>query len=401
MYEIRYEVSAAEWDAFVEAHPAGDLLQLSAWAEAKKPGWQSARVGIYSEGRLCAGAQLLFRRLPLPGFSYTLCYAPRGPLVDLHNSELTDTCLTAIEAYARKHGALSLCFDPAILRSEWEAELLPRLGKRGYKHAGFSTEMNEIQPRCNMMLDLSRSLEERRSGYASSLRNKVNKAARTNYVRQRLDEGELGEFFTILQETGERDHIGVRNQGYYESLLKAFKLEGREDFHVLSLPRPDALAWLEEQLAKKPGDEALLAEKAYVEGYPKENIPLACSAVLYCGKHAYYLYGGSSNHLRKMYPVFGLLPPVMEDAIAHGCTIFDFGGVSGETDVSKDPRHGGLYTFKRQWGAELVEYVGEFEKPLRPLLHGLFRLALRLRKKLRAPGHSGRQFEKENLKKQE
>lgn len=393
MNKIVYDVPDKEWDEYVESHPAGDLLQLSGWARTKAPQWSSGRVALRgADGQLVAGAQLLFRRLPLPGLKRYICYVPRGPLVDFQNAGLVTEFLDAMEAYAKKRGALSITLDPALRRDPWAESLLKLFGSRGYDHGGFTFEMTEIQPRFNMMLDIAQSEEDRRKGYSSSLRTKINRAARLPFVRKVCGPGELEDFFAVMEETGARDKIGVRTRAYYEGLLKAFEADGRQCFSVIYLSRQAALDFIREKYEQKPDDQ-LAKDIAFLEKETREEIPLACTAMLYCGKHAYYLYGGSSSRLRKTLPVFRLMPMSIDDAIARGAEIFDFGGVSGETDVKKDPRHGGLYMFKRLWGPEMVEYVGEFSRPLRPVMNKLFNAALGLRKKLRKSGRTDRQLQ--------
>ncbi|OQY22451.1 MAG: hypothetical protein B6I34_05820, partial [Anaerolineaceae bacterium 4572_32.1] len=56
----------ARWDTFVTQSPAGHLLQSSRWGELKaRFGWQVERLALEQGGELRAGAQILFRRLPL------------------------------------------------------------------------------------------------------------------------------------------------------------------------------------------------------------------------------------------------------------------------------------------------------------------------------------------------
>ncbi|MEK7328622.1 MAG: peptidoglycan bridge formation glycyltransferase FemA/FemB family protein, partial [Chloroflexota bacterium] len=59
-------ITTSAWDAFVESHPHGHILQTSAWAGLKCAfGWSAARVDVRESGKLVAGAQILFRPLPL------------------------------------------------------------------------------------------------------------------------------------------------------------------------------------------------------------------------------------------------------------------------------------------------------------------------------------------------
>ena len=60
----------------------------------------------------------------------------------------------------------------------------------------------------------------------------------------------------------------------------------------------------------------------------------------------------------------------MEYAKSQGATQYDFGGVSIDLDED-DPQHG-LYQFKKVWGTELSEKVGEFDYVLKPIQYALF-----------------------------
>ena len=52
-------------------------------------------------------------------------------------------------------------------------------------------------------------------------------------------------------------------------------------------------------------------------------------------------------------------------AIRSGCRIYDFRGVSGNTDKS-DPLYG-LYRFKKGFGGNQVEFAGEADLAIKPV----------------------------------
>lgn len=408
-------VSDGEWDTWVEQHPYGDLLQSSAWATLKEPTWRRDRFAVRDgAGQLVAGAQLLLRALPGTGGKLLLAYASRGPILDWNNPALLQLTLEELERRAKAAGAIRLILDPPLYREDWAEHLLPILRKRGYLHAGWGTDMVEIQPRCNRMIPILPTAEAQLAAFSPKLRYTLKRAAKQPFVIHKLQPGELQTFFALLLETGKRDQIGVRTEAYYDKLLRLFDAEDRADFTLLSLQRQPALEQLtanrksleaelranrkalsratqaEKQEALRENTAALeraLAkieeEREELEGYPQDEIPLACAALLYSAAHCYYLYGGTSDRFRSTLPVYALLPDALERARKRGCTLFDFGGVSGELDPEKDPRHGGLELFKRKWGGDPIEYVGEFTLPLRPFWSRLWDAAVEIRKKLR------------------
>lgn len=413
------EPTEAEWEAFVETQPNGDVLQLPAWAHTKQPLWQVKRLALrHTQKGLVAGAQVLLRALPFPFHRSFMGYIPRGPILDWADESLRSFFLRGLTQQARNWGCISLTMDPALLRTDWEAVLLPNLRKLGFSHAGFGYEMEEIQPRFCRILFLGNEEETeavRNKRFFPNTRNLIRRAQRLPFQFVDLHAGELDAFWTLMQETGKRDHIGVRNQAYYDRLLHSFSAHNRVDCLLATLDRQaalednhkqiqqqeqalkrvqgkrsrnaDAYARLEEEERSCQKALANLQEQAQeLEAASEDSIPLACALLLYCGKRCTYLYGGSSDRLRSTAPVYALLPEAFRRAQARGCTEFDFGGVSGIADPAQDPAHGGLTIFKRQWDTEEIEWIGEFRISLSPIRDALLQTLVRWRKRLRRPG---------------
>src|SRR5215210_2500368 len=68
-------VSLSEWNQYLQSHPKAHLLQTGEWGELKSGfGWEPVRM-ISGE----AGAQILFRKLPL---GFTIGYVPKPVIGD-------------------------------------------------------------------------------------------------------------------------------------------------------------------------------------------------------------------------------------------------------------------------------------------------------------------------------
>ena len=106
-------------------------------------------------------------------------------------------------------------------------------------------------------------------------------------------------------------------------------------------------------------------------------------AILY-GDKVWYLYGASSNDNRKAMPNYLLQWEMIRWSIEAGCKIYDFRGVSG--DISEDNPLYGLYRFKKRFGGDFVEFVGEYELPIKPFIGKIvdksLHFAIELRRKL-------------------
>ena len=64
---------------------------------------------------------------------------------------------------------------------------------------------------------------------------------------------------------------------------------------------------------------------------------------------------------------------MIQYAIENGFEMYDFRGVSGVVD-EHHPQYG-LYRFKKGFGAEFTEFIGEVYLPFKPLTYRLYKFA--------------------------
>ena len=116
--EIRHSAQAdwddTVWDAFVAGHPQAHPLQLAAWGRLKSEfGWEAVRLGVATDGRLRAGAQILFRKLPRLGFlPLRVAYVPKGPLVNWEDDSELDLLFSSLHRFCAQRGAILLKVEP-------------------------------------------------------------------------------------------------------------------------------------------------------------------------------------------------------------------------------------------------------------------------------------------------
>jgi lipid II:glycine glycyltransferase (peptidoglycan interpeptide bridge formation enzyme) len=89
---------------------------------------------------------------------------------------------------------------------------------------------------------------------------------------------------------------------------------------------------------------------------------LAAHTMNVVGRRVWYQSGGSANHRREVRPSHILQWTMMRDAQNFGADRYDMRGVSSCLDP-EDPAFG-LLRWKLGTGGELVETVGEWERPL-------------------------------------
>ncbi len=160
--------SAIAWDAFVDRHPAGHLLQTSAWGELKSRfGWRAEPVAVADgTGDLVAGSLLLYRKVA----GLTLAYAPKGPLTDWRNRPQTEALLAAIRAQAKRNGAAFLKIEPDLPDTAENQNLLASYG--------FRPSPQTVQPRSTIVLDISGDEDEILARMKSKWRYNIRLAGR-------------------------------------------------------------------------------------------------------------------------------------------------------------------------------------------------------------------------------
>ena len=131
-------------------------------------------------------------------------------------------------------------------------------------------------------------------------------------------------------------------------------------------------------------------EKMYDELAPKhmkvlmayhDGKPIAGIIPIMYGKKVWYLYGASSNKDRNLMPNYLLQWTMIQEAIKNNCDMYDFRGVSGVVDENH-PQYG-LYRFKKGFGADFTEFIGEVYLPFKPLTYKLYKISEKIFKTLR------------------
>jgi peptidoglycan pentaglycine glycine transferase (the first glycine) len=339
--EIDRHPPAQEWDAFVAAHPNGHLLQTSAWGQLKSAfGWSASRVAVRTGDAIAAGAQILFRRLPLGA---TLAYVPKGPLVDWADEEVLQALTGALAQKGHSQRAIMLKIEPDLLDSASPPQLA---------ELGFQAARQTIQPRRTILVDISSDEGAILGAMKSKTRYNIRLAERKEV---RVFEGsrqDVDVFARLMDVTGERDSFGVHSLAYYRLAYDLFQ----------------------------PLDMARLFIARY------EEQPIAGLMAFASGQKAWYMFGASGNEHRERMPNYALQWAAIRWARSRACHTYDLWGVpDAEEEVLEAQFTGrqdglwGVYRFKRGFGGRLVRYVGAFDHVYNQALYRLYHLALRLR----------------------
>ncbi|MDQ4078601.1 MAG: peptidoglycan bridge formation glycyltransferase FemA/FemB family protein [Chloroflexota bacterium] len=343
-YQTTTAIPDAVWEGFVANEPLGSFLQSAAWGEFKeKWGWRARRVAVRRDGVLAAGAQVLFRPLPL-GRSFA--YIPRGPILPDDDRSLLATLLNEVHQLCRAEGALLLTVEP-----NWP---LPTEGEERLKSLRFREAITTIQPSATIVLDIRPPEEEILMQMHSKWRYNIRLSGRKEVKVRTGGAEDFDIYHNLTATTGTRNDFATRPRGYYEDMWAAFQ-----------------------------PDRACLFIAEY------ENRPLAAIIVVRVGKRATYLYGASSNEERNRMPNHALQWAAIRWARTEGCHWYDFWGIPPEVPVDGEVEEygeGGLwgvYRFKQGFGGQVVKYPGAFDYPYSRLGYFLYK---QYRKRMHAEG---------------
>lgn len=332
---------------FVNNHPRGHFLQLWEWGQVKKGmGWESLPLIVEQDGIIEASLLILKRPIPLPGLNKCIFYSPRGPVVDADNEELCAVLFEGARKVARENGAIFLKIDPDVPTGDEQLDEV--LLKNGLKKNDTGLDFDGVQPRFVFRLDLSPDENTLLDNMHSKWRYNIRLASRKGVVIRPVEnKNELGVFYEILQETAQRDQFLIRGYEYFE--------------------------WIWDYMVESGFAKLFLAE------YEGEII--AATLAMISGDKAWYLYGASSNRHRNLMPNYLIQWEMIRWAREQGCTLYDFRGVSG--DLNEDNPLYGLYRFKKGFGGEFTEFIGEWDQIYSPVFYWLFNHVLPIYLKIR------------------
>ncbi|MCS6882549.1 MAG: peptidoglycan bridge formation glycyltransferase FemA/FemB family protein [Oscillochloridaceae bacterium] len=340
------EPDPTTWNAFVDAHPQGSLLQHGAWGELKTgSGWRARRIAVLgADGDPIAGALLLIRAR----YGLSVAYTPRGPLFS-GDPVVDRLLLDGLERVARRARAVLLRLEPNLLEDDPAADALHTwLLLQGLQ------PVQTIQPRSSIHIDLRPSEERLLTACSKGHRADIRRAERHGVVVRSGDVTDLPVFFVLMQGTGKRAQFGVHSEAYYRAAWRLFQ------------PRSCLL------IAEVEG-QAAAAHLIFADA--------RAGRYLYSGANEVGLRSGA-NHLLTWH--------AMRWARAQGCTCYDLWGIPDalgraatapdaesraalENAARRDPLIG-VYRFKKGFGGKIVRYLPAYDQVL---LAPLYPLALR------------------------
>jgi len=371
-------ISPAEHLEFLRKHTAqggsASFLQTPAWGRVKSE-WRRESVGWFrpgAGGEEQAGVALVLYR-QLPKVKRYLAYLPEGPVIDWDTDHLSDW-LAPMTRHLAGRGAFGVRMGPPVVTRRWTADAVKkgvaddavrRLGEvppseRSQTGARVVSQLRELgwrqqavdggfaagQPQYNFQIPLTgRTEDEVLKGMNQLWRRNIKKADKAGVEVAHGTVEDLTLFHGLYVHTAERDHFTPRPLAYFRTMFDALLAE-----------EPDRVRLY---LARHEGD--LVAATIWVR----------------VGGHTWYSYGASSTEKRDVRGSNAIQWAMIRDSLACGADVYDLRGITDTLDP--DDPHVGLIQFKVGTGGEAVEYAGEWDLPVNPLIYKAFDVYMKRR----------------------
>lgn len=326
----------------VVSHP----IQSWAWGEFKQRiGAIPERIGIYEQGKMVSGLQVIFSRVPKTNL--TVGYAAKCAFTNTVETE-------ALRQLAKKNRAIFIKLEP-----DFFSPVQPLTNDEAENPSEFLLQKDKSLLSKNIIhgksifthydfhLDINRSEDELLASFHSKTRYNLRLAEKkgVTIIDKSTEEG-IDDYVRLMEETTKRQGFFNHNATYFHTLFETF-----------------------------PKERMRVFEAVY-----NGEVLTAWILFNFNGK-LYYPYGASSNNHREVMPNNLIMWEAIKYGKKQGCTVFDLWGCLGPNPDTSDSWYG-FHKFKSGYNPQLVEYVGTYDAVYKPVLYKLFHLADNLRWKL-------------------
>lgn len=400
-----------EFNHYVSNHSQATFLQTLSWANLKKEnGWDHVLLGFKEKKKVIAAVMLLSKQTPV---KKKMFYAPRGFVLDYENDNLLKEFTLAIRDYVKKNNGIFFKIDPYIMRVQRDIDgnivengidnsnVVKSFHKLGFKEKCAKPGAQTLQSKWMYWIPLKdKSLDDVMKDMTSKTRQMIRKNEKNGVVIREGNYNDIEEFENIMAHTGKRREFISRSLKYYQNMYKAFgngeylklyfadleiektlkdlkseveKLE--KDYKAVLTNIENGKAKMNESKLKLKKDEITRTEKRieeYEELFKKHGSTLTLGGIMYFtyGKEVISFIGGAYEEFMEFQSFYTLHYEMIKYALENGYEYYNFYGISSDL-TPKDPLYG-IYLFKKGFGGEVVELIGEYDYIVRPMYYLLY-----------------------------
>ncbi len=404
-------LSDAEFESFSLNHPQNNFIQSADFTRFQRARGQVVELfGVRRSGELVAAGKLNYTA---GRFGYTVCECAKGPLMDYADTELVRAVVELLKKRAADRKAAELRISPNLLYVARDADgaehpeildnrpLIAELTGLGFEHQGSDMNFANVNWMFVKHLDGIKDAEELIMSTSYRTRKSIRKAEKNGVFLEQATLDTLDEFYDALSTAGDEKGFVYREREYYEQLLRTTSAEFTklmmakidipgyrrsitERLETESAAAAELRREVEETGSKKKANRLKVVQDLVdsyerslkdIERFP-DSVGVATVAAIHfvCfGDEVVCVIGGTKQDYIYFNGATSLYWGMMLHALEKGYSRYNFYGTFG-IEGQDEEGYGG-YAFKKGFGGEVVQLLGDFAMPVRPLLFQANRLA--------------------------
>ena len=400
------DLNEKEYRDFFNGCKDAHFLQSYSWGQASKKNRNQIPyyVGVKEKNKLIACALLLKKKTPL-----NMCYfyAPRGFVFDMNNKKLLSFFTENLKDFLKKENAIYLKVDPGIkyqtidsnankIEGKNNYKLFNELINLGYKHTGFYKLYEGNKPRYTIRIDLTKPIEEINKEMSKSFLKTVKKSYDYNILVR--NSSDIKTFSALINLISQKNGFSSYSLDYYQNFYDEFIKNNEVKIFEAVINPKNIIKDLQEKANKIKNELNITTKrkqdlenmlKKYNKDLDlfskfKENDNLVvCSLICaYTKFGCWTLYIGNDNIGMQINAVNRLYYEALLDAKKNGYMFYDLFGTVGDPHTNYK-NLAGLHEFKRKFGGEYLEFIGEFDLINKKFWYKILPILLKIYRKLR------------------
>lgn len=400
------KISSELYEDFVNRSSLASFYQSKEWLEEKKlEGKDGELVGLYKEDKLIGVSLILYLQVLK---KYKFAYASRGFIYDYQD---INDFKKALQDYFQD--VVFIRIDPPIILAKYDHDLkrvedtqslqiINDLKKHGFLHFGFNMGAETMQFRFIHRLVLKDSFDAQMTEMSKSTRKNMEIAESKGVKVKTVDITEVDEVMRLFNKTIERKKIKGFSKTFYKNLCEVY--QDNVKMYIIYIDKAEYLNNLDQKI-KNAKDKLAMVEKKMthdnignklktaveqakqaIQKYQTEltkaknladytNIGAMLTITKY--NEVVSLTSGMDNDYREFCPKYVMYPAMIKDAIDKHLTYVNFLGVKDILNPH-NPDYG-VYEVKRGFGGETIEYIGEFDLPIKPVLYKMYQIKRKIK----------------------
>ena len=394
--ELR-ELTRKEFDNYALNHPLSSFQQTSFWGrfmEGDK--FHAYYVGGFIKEHLVGAS--LFLSYERKKDKERVFYAPRGFLIDYKNEELLKEFTEEVKKFIiEKHGVF-LKIDPYILVRDRDSEgkiieggVYNDFVEVNLTNANFVKVNDRIQPKWLSRINLKeKTIDDIFNNFSSKARQTVRRNERLGFKVRDFDFKDIDKFIGIIDNESRKYNTIVPTKTFYLDLKQTF--DGNIKFMEVYFKKDEVTNNIDKMISevikekevrinnyhnskmtaeyfidKELEDEEEIKRLESLKEYfskCSDDVSMGIYMFITIGNEVVALNGGIVDEYNKLDASYTLHYEMIRYAIENGYKYYNLYEIGDITDSNNKLKNS--YNYKKNFGGEVVELVGEYDLVINP-----------------------------------